>query len=98
MRDLSVHDGRGSATLELISANVKPDAPIVIAAVHELNGERILQLLRDKKVDLALNLECADDLDLLDLAPPLQWGRVPSTLSVSTASAASSPILTLALR
>ncbi|KAI5365371.1 putative solute-binding protein family 5 [Septoria linicola] len=82
VQEFSRSDGRGSATLELVDDTARPDAPRVITAIHEPNGEKRLQLLRDDVVDVTLNLERADNLDLLDLAPPLQWERVTSTLSV----------------
>lgn len=70
----------GSATLEHVSPD-RHNGPHIIIATHEPDGEKRLQLLKDGKVDAALNLERADDLNLIDFEPPLQWGRITSTLS-----------------
>ncbi|KAF2164072.1 hypothetical protein M409DRAFT_68015 [Zasmidium cellare ATCC 36951] len=75
-------DGRGSAELQLIDASNSPHLPEKIVAVHEPSGEKRLKLLRSGEVDAALNLERAENLEVLDLEPSLHWGRVLSTLSV----------------
>lgn len=74
-------DGIGNATLQLIDPSQSPSHPKLVIAVHEPNGEKRLQLLRDGHVDAALNLERVEDLSVLDFAPSLSWGRVTSTLS-----------------
>lgn len=73
-------NGIGSATLERIHPD-RHNGPHVVVATHEPDGEKRLQLLKDGKVDVALNLERADDLSLIDFKPPFQWGRITSTLS-----------------
>jgi peptide/nickel transport system substrate-binding protein len=74
-------DGIGNATLQLIDPSQLPSHPKQVVAVHEPNGEKRLQLLRDGHVDAALNLERVEDLSVLDFSPSLSWGRVTSTLS-----------------
>lgn len=73
-------DGIGKATLQLVSRG-SHTGPDVITASHERDGEKRLQLLKDDQVDVALNLERADNLDALDFNPSLRWGRTTSTLS-----------------
>lgn len=74
-------DGIGRATLQLIDPSASPSHPKQVIAVHEPSGEKRLQFLHAGHVDAALNLERADNLDVLDFAPLLSWGRTNSTLS-----------------
>jgi peptide/nickel transport system substrate-binding protein len=67
--------------LQLIDPSQLPSHPKQVIAIHEPNGEKRLQLLRDGHVDAALNLERVEDLSVLDFSPSLSWGRVTSTLS-----------------
>ncbi|KAL4950815.1 hypothetical protein BDW69DRAFT_186995 [Aspergillus filifer] len=55
--------------------------PGIIVAIHEPDGEKRLQLVSDGEADVALNLERADNLDILDFNPAFRWGRTTSTLS-----------------
>lgn len=73
-------NGIGRATLYRVHLG-RHNSPHVIVAVHESDGAKRLSLLKDGEVDIALNLERAEDLDLIDFGPSLQWGRVTSTLS-----------------
>lgn len=87
-------DNIGSATLQKRKdgrgATVPPqfngDGPDIITVVHEGNGHKRVQLLREGKVDVALNLERVEDfasLDkgLVDSTGNLTWGTITSTLS-----------------
>ncbi|KAH8651442.1 hypothetical protein BX600DRAFT_418683 [Xylariales sp. PMI_506] len=74
-------DGIGRATLQLVQPS-RHNGPHIIIATHEPDGAKRLELLRSGKVDAALNLERAEDLDLLTFDPALSWGKVNSTLSV----------------
>ena len=83
VKEFERRDGRGSAVLELVDAAASAShLPSTIIAVHEPSAEKRLDLVRQDKVDVALNLERVEDFDVLDLKPPLIWGRVTSTLSV----------------
>ncbi|KAL4900120.1 hypothetical protein BDW74DRAFT_183074 [Aspergillus multicolor] len=73
--------GIGQAKLERVDQSSQVDRPDAIVAIHEPDGEKRLRLLRDGKADVALNLERADNLDVLDFSPSLRWGRTTSTLS-----------------
>ncbi|WXC54118.1 hypothetical protein SNK03_000123 [Fusarium graminearum] len=75
-------DNIGSATLELLDSAQHPDWPRNIVATAARDGEERLKLLQTGQVDAALNLERIDNLKLINFQSPLQWGRVPSTLSV----------------
>jgi peptide/nickel transport system substrate-binding protein len=70
----------GKATLYRVDATRTKD-PEVIVAVHQGEGEKRLAALRAGDVDVALNLERADDLAVVNFDPSLEWGRVTSTLS-----------------
>ncbi|BCS17497.1 uncharacterized protein APUU_10325S [Aspergillus puulaauensis] len=72
-------DDIGHAILELVDK--ASSTPQQIIATHEPNGEKRLHLLQTGQVDVALNLERADNLDVLDFSPNLRWGRITSTLS-----------------
>jgi len=72
--------GIGRAILQRVHVD-RHNSPHVIVAVHEPDGGKRLQLVKDGEVDVALNLERAENMDLIDFNPPLQWGRVTSTLS-----------------
>ncbi|KAL4861050.1 hypothetical protein BDV12DRAFT_191333 [Aspergillus spectabilis] len=65
---------------------IDPRKPNTIIATHEPSGERRLQLLKDGHVDVALNLERADDLSLLDIDPSLRWGRTTTGILSSPAA------------
>ncbi|KAH3904873.1 hypothetical protein HBI56_226370 [Parastagonospora nodorum] len=70
----------GKATLHRVDkSEVGP--PEVIIAIQNRDGERRLEALRAGVVDVALNLERADDLTVVNFDPTLSWGRVTSTLS-----------------
>jgi peptide/nickel transport system substrate-binding protein len=73
-------DNIGRATLRLASRG-SYTGPDVIIARHERDGEKRLQLLKDGEVDVVLNLERADNLDVLGFNTSLRWGRTTSTLS-----------------
>ncbi|RAO64699.1 uncharacterized protein BHQ10_000711 [Talaromyces amestolkiae] len=73
-------DGIGKATLRLVDRH-SFTGPDVIIATHERDGEKRLRLLKDGEVDVALNLERADNLGVIDFNPSLRWGRTTSTLS-----------------
>lgn len=51
-------------------------------AIHEPDAAKRIRLLRDGEVDAALNLERAENLDLVNFDSSLRWGRLTSTLSV----------------
>ncbi|KAF2710858.1 periplasmic binding protein-like II [Pleomassaria siparia CBS 279.74] len=70
----------GKATLHRV-APTEPNHPDVIIATHEPDGEKRLKLLRNGEVDVALNLERADNLEVVNFDPSLQWGRITSSLS-----------------
>ncbi|KAF2437253.1 periplasmic binding protein-like II [Karstenula rhodostoma CBS 690.94] len=94
------HNNVGKATLHLVD-KARSRAPEVIIAIHERDGERRLNALRAGEVDVALNLERADNLNVLNFDPSLAWGRVTSTLSAmfyldSTKGVFSSPDARLA--
>lgn len=72
--------GIGRATLQSVDTS-RSNGPHIIIAIHEPDGNRRLQLLKDGGIDVALNLERADNLDSIDFDPALQWGRITSTLS-----------------
>ena len=72
--------GIGRATLQRAHLG-RHNSPHIIVAVHEPDSAKRLQLIKDGEVDVALNLERAEDLDLIDFRPTLHWGRVTSTLS-----------------
>ncbi|KAF3048698.1 hypothetical protein E8E11_007570 [Didymella keratinophila] len=74
------HNAIGRATLQRVNPK-RHNGPHAIIAMHEPDGVKRLQLLKDGKVDVALNLERSEDLDLIDFGPTLQWGKVTSTLS-----------------
>ncbi|KAH7030646.1 uncharacterized protein B0I36DRAFT_242551 [Microdochium trichocladiopsis] len=86
-------DNIGSATMQRRrdgrASSVPPqhngDGPEIIVAIHEGNGLKRLQLLREGAVEVALNLERVEDfaeLDGLDDAGgSLVWGQITSTLS-----------------
>lgn len=73
-------NGFGRAILQGVDLK-RHNGPHVIIATHEPDGSKRLKLLKDGKVDVALNLERAEDLGLIDFGPAVQWGRVTSTLS-----------------
>lgn len=73
--------GEAVLWLELVDAASASRLPSIIIAVRESSAEKRLGLLRQGEVDVALNLELGENFDALDLAPPLIWGRVTSTLS-----------------
>ena len=70
----------GKATLQRV-APAQTNSPYTIIASHEPNGEKRLELLRNGEVDAALNLERADNLEVLNFDPALRWGRITSSLS-----------------
>jgi peptide/nickel transport system substrate-binding protein len=72
----------GHATLELVEPSSSTILPRRVIATTARDGEDRLELLRAGEVDVALNLERADDLKLINFDNSLQWGKVPSTLSV----------------
>lgn len=74
-------NGIGRATLERLNPT-RQNIPHTIVAIHEPDAAKRLQLLRDGEVDAALNLERAEDLDLINFDPSLRWSRLTSTLSV----------------
>ena len=74
-------DGIGRATLERLNPT-RQNIPHAILAIHEPDAAKRLQLLRDGEVDAALNLERAEDLNLINFDSSLRWGRLTSTLSV----------------
>lgn len=71
--------GIGRAKLRRVAR--EGGGPNFVEAIHERDGEKRLQLLKDGKTDVALNLERADDLEVVDFGSSLRWGRVTSTLS-----------------
>ncbi|KAL4790070.1 hypothetical protein BDV19DRAFT_394468 [Aspergillus venezuelensis] len=73
--------GIGRARLERVDTNENNHKPSIIVAIDEPDGEKRLQLVNDAKADVALNLERADNLDILDFSPAFRWGRTTSTLS-----------------
>ncbi|KAJ4332428.1 hypothetical protein N0V95_009667, partial [Ascochyta clinopodiicola] len=73
-------NGIGKATLQRVNPS-RHGGPHIVIATHEPDGGKRLQLLKDGVVDVALNLERADDLKSIDFNPSLQWGRITSTLS-----------------
>lgn len=73
--------GIGRATLERLGP-ARQNIPHAIVAIHERDAAKRLQMLRDGEVDASLNLERAEDLDLVDFDSSLRWGRLTSTLSV----------------
>jgi peptide/nickel transport system substrate-binding protein len=70
----------GKATLHRVDKS-EVETPEVIIAIQNQDGERRLEALRVGVVDVALNLERADDLTVIDFDPALSWGRVSTTLS-----------------
>lgn len=74
-------NGVGRAKLERLSPT-RQNTPHTIVAIHEPDAAKRLQLLRDGEVDAALNLERAEDLDLINFDSSLRWSRPTSTLSV----------------
>lgn len=90
----------GKATLHRVD-QTQTKGPEVIIAIHERDGEKRLAALRAGEVDVALNLERADDLTVVNFDSSLAWGRVTSTLSAmfylnSTKGIFSSPDVRLA--
>ncbi|KZM24153.1 uncharacterized protein EKO05_0010797 [Ascochyta rabiei] len=73
-------NGIGKATLQRVNPS-RHGGPHIIMATHEPDGRKRLQLLKDGDVDVALNLERADDVKSIDFDSALQWGRRTSTLS-----------------
>lgn len=78
--DFERDDGIGRATLQHVHLG-RHQNPHIIVAIHESDGAKGLQLVKNGEADVALNLEQVEDLDLIDFGPALQWGRVTSTLS-----------------
>ncbi|KAL3478566.1 hypothetical protein BJX99DRAFT_256462 [Aspergillus californicus] len=75
-------NGIGRAVLHRVEGDPSNPNPNTIIATHEPSGEKRLALLQSNQVDVALNLERADDLSLLDFTDPsLHWRRTTSTLS-----------------
>lgn len=74
-------EGIGKATLERLDLT-RQNIPHTIVATHEPDAVTRLKLLRDGEVDVALNLERAEDLNLINFDSSLRWGRLTSTLSV----------------
>ncbi|KAL6704495.1 hypothetical protein ACN47E_008124 [Coniothyrium glycines] len=72
--------GTGRATLESVYPGTK-SIPQLIIAIQEPSAEKRLQLLRNGEVEVALNLERAENLSVIDFDPTLRWGRTTSTLS-----------------
>lgn len=73
-------NGIGRAKLERVGST--SSVPDIIIAIHEPDGYKRLLALRNSEVDVALNLERANNLNLLDLDDTsIRWGRTPSTLS-----------------
>ncbi|ETS86107.1 hypothetical protein PFICI_04132 [Pestalotiopsis fici W106-1] len=81
VRQFERNDGIGRATLEVLRPS-KSHKSHVIVATQEPDGAKRLQLLRDGKVDVALNLERTRNLQLLNFDSSLNWGKTHSTLSV----------------
>jgi peptide/nickel transport system substrate-binding protein len=78
--DFERRNNIGKATLHRVD-QTQTNTPRVIVAIHEPHGEKRLELLRNGEVDVALNLERADNLDVVNFDTVLQWGRVTSSLS-----------------
>lgn len=74
-------NGIGRATLERLNPT-RENIPHTILASHEPDAAKRFRLLREGKVDVALNLERAEDLTVINFDSSLHWNRLTSTLSV----------------